>query len=159
MNDIAAEAAPTGWNAASARDLYNIPYWGDGYFDVGPEGHLQVRPTRNGAAIDLYELARKLPQQGLALPVLLRFTDVLHDRIDALTGAFGEVIGELGYGGRYTAVYPIKVNQQRDVVEAIVRHGGDRVGLEAGSKPELAAVLGLARPGAVVVCNGYKDRA
>jgi arginine decarboxylase len=152
MNDV-------GWNAASARDLYNIQYWGDGYFDVAPDGHLLVRPTRNGAAIDLYELTRKLPQQGLALPVLLRFTDVLHDRVAALTGAFGEVIREQGYGGRYTAVYPIKVNQQRDVVEAIVRHGGDRVGLEAGSKPELAAVLGLARPGAVVVCNGYKDRA
>src|SRR6185503_4556269 len=83
---------------------------------------------------------------------------ILQDRVDALTGAFGDVIRELNYGGRYTAVYPIKVNQQKSVVEEIVRHGGDRVGLEAGSKPELAAVLGLARPGAVVVCNGYKDR-
>src|SRR6185503_14416393 len=84
---------------------------------------------------------------------------ILQDRVDALTGGFGGVINELGYGGRYTAVYPIKVNQQKDVVDAIVRHGGDRVGLEAGSKPELAAVLGLARPGATIVCNGYKDRA
>jgi arginine decarboxylase len=159
MNDIAAEAAPTNWNAANARDLYNIQYWGEGYFDVAPNGHLLVRPSRNGTAIDLYELTRQLPQQGLALPVLLRFTGILHDRVDALTAAFGDVIRELDYGGRYTAVYPIKVNQQKDVVDAIVRHGGDRVGLEAGSKPELAAVLGLARPGAVVVCNGYKDRA
>jgi len=152
MNDV-------GWSAASARDLYNVPYWGDGYFDVAPNGHLLVKPTRNGTAVDLYELARSLPQQGLDLPVLLRFNAILHDRVDALTGAFGEVIRELGYGARYTAVYPIKVNQQRTVVEEIVRHGGDRVGLEAGSKPELAAVLGLARPGAVIVCNGYKDRA
>jgi arginine decarboxylase len=152
MNDI-------GWTAAQARELYNVQYWGEGYFDVAADGHLLVKPLRNGAAIDLHELARRLPQQGLDLPVLLRFTDILRDRVDALTGAFGDVIGELGYAGRYTAVYPIKVNQQKDVVEAIVRHGGDRVGLEAGSKPELAAVLGLARPGAVVVCNGYKDRA
>jgi len=159
MNDIAAKAAPTSWTAANAKDLYNVQYWGEGYLDVGANGHLLVRPTRNGTAIDLYELTRSLPQQGLALPVLLRFTDILRDRVDALTGAFGEVIRELGYAGGYTAVYPIKVNQQKDVVEAIVRHGGDRVGLEAGSKPELAAVLGLARPGAIVVCNGYKDRA
>ncbi len=152
MNDM-------GWTAAQARDLYNVQYWGEGYFDVGANGHLLVKPTRNGTAIDLYELTRSLPQQGLALPVLLRFTGILQDRVDALTGAFGEVVKELGYGGRYTAVYPIKVNQQKDVVDAIVRHGGDRVGLEAGSKPELAAVLGLARPGAIVVCNGYKDRA
>ncbi|MGH8481333.1 MAG: biosynthetic arginine decarboxylase, partial [Nevskiaceae bacterium] len=152
MNDL-------GWSAAQARDLYNVQYWGEGYFDVAPNGHLLVRPTRNGTAIDLYELARSLPGQGLALPVLLRFTGILHDRVDALTSAFGDVIRELGYGGRYTAVYPIKVNQQKDVVAAIVRHGGERVGLEAGSKPELAAVLGLARPGAMIVCNGYKDRA
>ncbi|HUR42261.1 MAG TPA: biosynthetic arginine decarboxylase [Verrucomicrobiae bacterium] len=148
-----------GWTAAQARDLYNVPYWGDGYFDVGANGHLLVRPKRNGTAIDLYELTRSLPRQGLDLPVLLRFNAILHDRVDALTGAFGDVIRELGYGGRYTAVYPIKVNQQKSVVEEIVRHGGDRVGLEAGSKPELAAVLGLALPGALVVCNGYKDRA
>ena len=152
MNDMA-------WTAADARDLYNVQYWGDGYFDVGANGHLLVRPKRNGTAIDLYELTRSLPQQGLDLPVLLRFNAILHDRVDALTGAFGEVIRELNYGARYTAVYPIKVNQQKSVVEEIVRHGGDRVGLEAGSKPELAAVLGLARPGAVIVCNGYKDRA
>jgi len=148
-----------GWNAAAAKDLYNVQYWGEGYFDVAANGHLLVKPTRDGTAIDLYELARSLPGQGLALPVLLRFTGILEDRVDALTGAFGEVMRELDYGGRYTAVYPIKVNQQKDVVAAIVRHGGERVGLEAGSKPELAAVLGLARPGAMIVCNGYKDRA
>ena len=152
MNDL-------GWTAANARDLYNVQYWGEGYFDVAANGHVLVKPKRDGTAIDLYELTRSLPAQGLDLPVLLRFNAILHDRVDALTGAFGEVTAELGYGGRYTAVYPIKVNQQKSVVEEIVRHGGDRVGLEAGSKPELAAVLGLARPGAVVVCNGYKDRA
>jgi len=156
MNEMTAP-----WTSADARDLYNMPWWGEGYFDVNAAGHLVVKPfrERSPAQIDLYELARKLPAEGLELPVLVRFANILHDRVDALTGAFAEVIGELGYGGAYTAVYPIKVNQQREVVEEIVRHGGDRVGLEAGSKPELAAVLGMARPGSTIVCNGYKDRA
>jgi arginine decarboxylase len=148
------------WQAANARELYNIPHWGEGYFDVADDGHLLVRPfrKRSPVAIDLYELARQLQREELALPVLVRFPDILSDRVDALTGSFAEVIEELGYKGRYTAVYPIKVNQQRVVVEEIVRHGGDRVGLEAGSKPELAAVLGVAPAGSVIVCNGYKDR-
>ncbi|MGH8538877.1 MAG: arginine decarboxylase, partial [Stenotrophobium sp.] len=153
------------WTAARALDLYNIPHWGEGYFDVaasGPaKGHVLVRPfrERSPVAIDLYELAQRLPKEGLQLPVLLRFNDILHDRVDALTGAFAGMIAELDYKGRYIAVYPIKVNQQRSVVEEIVRHGGARVGLEAGSKPEMAAVLGLAPAGSVIVCNGYKDRA
>ncbi|MGH8460919.1 MAG: biosynthetic arginine decarboxylase [Stenotrophobium sp.] len=153
------------WTAADARDLYNIPHWGEGYFDVaesGPaRGHVLVRPFRDRSpvAIDLYELAQRLPKEGLQLPVLVRFNNILHDRVDALTGAFAEMIAELDYKGSYTAVYPIKVNQQRSVVEEIVRHGGARVGLEAGSKPEMAAVLGLAPAGSTIVCNGYKDRA
>lgn len=157
MND----KAPPAWDLDQARELYNLPQWGEGYFDVGADGHVQVRPFRDrpAAAIDLYALARRLPREGLPLPVLVRFVNILHDRVDQLTGAFAAVIAELGYRGRYTAVYPIKVNQQGDVVEEIVAHGGARVGLEAGSKPELAAVLGLARPGSVIVCNGYKDRA
>ena len=148
-----------GWRAEHARELYNIPHWGEGYFDVASNGHLLVKPRRDATGIDLFELAQRLPKEGLALPVLVRFNNILHDRVDALTGAFAGVIQELGYRGHYTAVYPIKVNQQRSVVEEIVRHGGARVGLEAGSKPELAAVLGLAPAGAIVVCNGYKDRA
>lgn len=155
MNDMTAP-----WTPAQARDLYNMPWWGEGYFDVNAAGHLTVRPQREASPveIDLYELARKLPSEGLQLPVLVRFANILHDRVDALTGAFAGVIADLGYAGGYTAVYPIKVNQQREVVEEIVKHGAERVGLEAGSKPELAAVLGVARPGSVIVCNGYKDR-
>lgn len=151
----------TTFSPAQARDLYNIARWGEGYFDVSESGHVLVRPYRERSAvgIDLHELARRLPIEGLDLPVLVRFTDILRDRVDALTGAFAEVIREYAYGGRYTGVYPIKVNQQGSVVEAILNHGADRVGIEAGSKPELAAVLGLARPGSVIVCNGYKDRA
>src|SRR5579885_509929 len=158
MNDRSRSAA---WTPADAQRLYNMPQWGEGYFEVGDHGHVQVRPFRDASpvAVDLYELARRLQREGLALPVLVRFTDILRDRVDALTGAFDEVIADYAYRGRYTAVYPIKVNQQRSVVEAIVRHGGARVGLEAGSKPELAAVLGVAPAGSVIVCNGYKDRA
>ena len=138
-----------------------MPNWGEGYFDVSAHGTVTVRPFRDRSAVsvDLHALAARLPGQGLDLPVLLRFTDILRDRVDTLAAAFAGIIGEYGYSGRYTGVYPIKVNQQRSVVEAIVDHGGDRVGVEAGSKPELAAVLGLARPGSVIVCNGYKDRA
>lgn len=138
-----------------------MPNWGEGYFDVSDAGHVVVRPfrERSGVSVDLFELAQRLPAEGLDLPVLVRFTDILRDRVDALAGAFGGVIAEYGYQGRYTGVYPIKVNQQGSVVEAILGHGGERVGIEAGSKPELAAVLGLARPGSVIVCNGYKDRA
>ncbi len=144
-----------------AKARYNIPQWSEGYVDVNAKGHLCVRPRRTAdtPAVDLYELARALPKEGLDLPVLLRFTNILHDRVDALTGAFASVIEEYGYQGHYTAVYPIKVNQQKSVVDAILEHGGARVGIEAGSKPELAAVLGLALPGSIIVCNGYKDRA
>lgn len=149
------------WTPAQARGLYNMPNWGEGYFDVAENGHLVVRPFRERSAVsvDLYALAQRLPAEGLEWPVLVRFTDILRDRVDALAGAFASVITEYGYTGRYTGVYPIKVNQQKSVVEAILGHGGERVGIEAGSKPELAAVLGLAQPGSVIVCNGYKDRA
>src|SRR5580658_3135494 len=94
------------WTAQDASGLYNIPQWGEGYFGVGADGHLRVRPYRGRSPveIDLYELARRLPREGLELPVLVRFTDILHDRVDALTGAFAEVIAEYGYRGGYTAV-------------------------------------------------------
>lgn len=147
------------WSPAAARALYNIPQWSEGYVDVNDLGHVVIKPRREGTAIDLAALAARLPKEGLDWPVLVRFTDILRDRVDALTTAFAQVIEEYEYRGQYTAVYPIKVNQQKSVVEAIVEHGGARVGIEAGSKPELAAVLGVALPGSVIVCNGYKDRA
>jgi arginine decarboxylase len=149
----------TTWSSEDARARYNIPQWSEGYVDVNAQGHLTVQPFKQGVAVDLHALALRLPTEGLEWPVLVRFTDILRDRVDALTGAFAQVIAEYEYRGAYTAVFPIKVNQQKAVVEAIVEHGGARVGIEAGSKPELAAVLGLARPGSVIVCNGYKDRA
>ncbi len=138
-----------------------MPNWGEGYFDVNEAGHLCVRPhpSASEVSIDLHELTAQLPHQKLDLPVLLRFTDILRDRVDTLAEAFSTVIEEYSYGGKYTGVYPIKVNQQHAVVETILDQGGARVGIEAGSKPELAAVLGIARPGSIIVCNGYKDRA
>ena len=148
------------WDIQQARDTYNIPHWGGDYFDINVEGHLHVRPRRNAAhpGIDLFELSQEAQATGLSLPLLLRFSDILHDRVDTLCGAFAQAMSVAGYQGHYTAVYPIKVNQQKSVVQEILRHGEARVGLEAGSKPELMAVLALSRPGGVIVCNGYKDR-
>src|ERR1700758_1262871 len=158
MSSDGVKQAP--WGAPDAEALYNIPQWGEGYFGVSAGGSIVVRPfrERSKVEIDLHELARRLPREGLDLPVLVRFTDILKDRVDALTGAFAAVIAEDEYKGAHTAVYPIKVNQQREVVEAIVRHGAARVGLEAGSKPELAAVLGVAPTGGIIVCNGSTAR-
>jgi arginine decarboxylase len=148
------------WSLAQARDTYNITHWGNGYFDINAAGHLIARPDPQGShpGIDLHELTREFAGQGLTLPVLVRFSGILHHRIDTLCGAFGQAMQADGYQGRYTAVYPIKVNQQRSVVDAMLAHGAERIGLEAGSKPELLAVLARSRPGGVVVCNGYKDR-
>ncbi|NGP52881.1 biosynthetic arginine decarboxylase [Thioalkalivibrio sp. XN8] len=141
----------------SNRRLYGISRWSDGYFDIGPKGRLVVRPFRNGAAIDLVELVRRARLAGLAPPILFRFTDILRDRLDRLHNAFRNAMTERDYEARYRVVYPIKVNQQRSVVDTLVGHGGARVGLETGSKPELMAVLGVSPPGGLIVCNGYKD--
>ncbi len=148
------------WNIAHARDIYNIAHWGNGYFDINEAGHVIARPDPRAShpGIDLYELTKEFAGQGLTLPVLVRFSGILHHRIDELCGAFGAAMQANDYRGRYTAVYPIKVNQQRSVVDAMLAHGGERIGLEAGSKPELLAVLARSRRGGIVVCNGYKDR-
>ena len=149
------------WTVEDARQTYNIAHWGEGYFDVGGQGQVVVRPDRgrSDACIDLHALAGDLRRRGMSLPVLVRFTDILHDRVDTLCDAFAWAMEQHDYHAGYTAVYPIKVNQQRSVVGEIIAHGGRRVGLEAGSKPELLAVLALAgSDGGIVVCNGYKDR-
>ena len=147
----------TQWSIDKARQTYNIAHWSSGYFDINDAGHLVAKPDRQHG-IDLYELAQEIKAQGLSLPVLVRFSDILSDRVDALNQAFVQAKHSHGYQGAYTAVYPIKVNQQRSVVQAILKRGIDTVGLEAGSKPELLAVLAQIPVGGVVVCNGYKDR-
>ncbi len=143
-----------------ARDIYNISHWGGGYFDVSDDGHLIVYPTRRpeDGAVDLFELASKVGSHNLNLPVLLRFADIVHDRINTVRSAFDAARRDYDYRGKYTLVYPIKVNQQRSVVEEIISHDDGGVGLEAGSKPELMAVLAMSPPGSTIVCNGYKDR-
>jgi arginine decarboxylase len=153
--------APEPWTIESARTLYNVRGWGAGYIDVSDRGRVVVRPDRSHPEreLDLFEVARDLEEQGVALPVLLRFSEILRSRIESLSERFQQAIREYGYTGGYTTVYPIKVNQQRHVVEEIVqfgkRHG---VGLECGSKPELQAVLALSEDtDHMIVCNGYKD--
>ncbi len=148
------------WTIDDARELYNIEGWGIGYFDVNAAGHVTVHPTREvERGLDLYEIALDLQEQGLGLPLLLRFPDILRTRIETLTQKFQAAIQDFEYTGRYTTVYPIKVNQQRHVIEELVAFGDQHgVGLEVGSKPELLAVLALTdRTDHLIVCNGYKD--
>ncbi len=149
------------WNVDSARALYNIEGWGIGFFDINDKGHVVVRPDSDNTSreLDLFELASDLEAQGVGLPLLLRFSDILCSRIESLTERFSRAIREYEYTGAYTTVYPIKVNQQRHVVEEIVEFGkASGVGLECGSKPELQAVLALAEhTDHLIVCNGYKD--
>ena len=153
--------APRAWSIDAARELYQIGGWGAGFFDISPEGRVVVRPDRSrpDRTLDLYELAHDLEAQGLPLPVLLRFSDILKARIETLHARFASAIEEFQYTGSYTTVYPIKVNQQRHVVEEIVEFGqATGVGLECGSKPELQAVLALTdRTDHLIICNGYKD--
>jgi arginine decarboxylase len=149
------------WTIESARALYNIEGWGIGFFDINESGHVVVRPDREKTdrELDLFELANDLEEQGVGLPLLLRFSDILRSRIESLNEKFSRARVEFAYEGGYTTVYPIKVNQQRHVVEEIVEFGKVAgVGLECGSKPELQAVLGLAEhTDHMIVCNGYKD--
>jgi arginine decarboxylase len=148
------------WTARDALELYNVEGWGAGFFGVNDAGHVTVHPTREPAiAIDLFELATDLSGQGVRLPLLLRFPDILHERIASLTDRFAVARREFGYDGEYTPVYPIKVNQQRRVVQEIASAGNEHgVGLEVGSKPELLAVLALTeRTDHLIVCTGYKD--
>jgi arginine decarboxylase len=148
------------WSAAESAALYSISGWGHPYFHVNDAGRVEVRPDpRRDRRIDLYELVCDLKERGLDLPLLIRFSDVIGDRVRRLNEAFRSAISEYDYAGDYRGVYPVKVNQQRHVVEEIVGHGAAwGYGLEAGSKPELLIALAqMQRPGGLIVCNGYKD--
>ena len=131
------------WTLEDSKRLYNIEGWGIGYFGVNEEGHVTVHPTRDPQdGLDLFDLARDLEAQGVGLPLLLRFSDILRTRIESLSERFRAAIEEYGYQGTYTTVFPIKVNQQRHVVEEIAAYGKRfGAGLEVGSKPELQAAL------------------
>src|SRR5579862_2783934 len=148
------------WTAADANDTYNIPRWGCGYFGVNEQGNLIVQPRgENQGAIDMKELIDELVARGIQLPILLRFSDILRARIELLCGAFTGAIKEYDYKGQYRGVYPIKVNQNRTVVEEIIEFGRPfHYGLEAGSKPELLAIMAIHQDDeALIICNGYKD--
>lgn len=149
------------WTIEDAKEVYNVDHWSDGFFNIDEQGTLLAFPKgkHDPHSINLLELSESLLKENLTFPVLVRFTDILKTRLDQLYNAFTHVIQEANYQGKYTAVYPIKVNQQSSVVNAILQHGANRIGLEAGSKPELMAVLALTQqPNGLIVCNGYKDR-
>jgi len=147
------------WSTADAGELYDVASWGKGYFSVGSNGHLWVHPTKEPArGIDLRELVEKLELRGISLPILIRFAEILKHRLAELHQAFQNSIAEHGYKGGYCCVYPIKVNQQRQVVEEVFKYGRPyHFGLEAGSKPELLAVLAIADNDTPIICNGFKD--
>jgi arginine decarboxylase len=149
----------TAWSLDHARRTYSIPHWSEGYFDVDALGRISVAPRGpQGPSIPLPEVIDKAKAQGAKLPLLVRFPDILGDRLRKLQGAFAQAMTDWDYAGGYTAVYPIKVNQHAGVAGTLASHHGEGFGLEAGSKPELMAVLALSRPGGLIVCNGYKDR-
>ncbi|MCG8312164.1 MAG: biosynthetic arginine decarboxylase [Pseudomonadales bacterium] len=146
----------------TARSTYSVDHWSSGYFDINELGEVVLKVPTCGQQIPLTKVVELSRQQGLSLPLLVRFASVLQHRVQSLCKAFSDAMGELQYDAQYTSVYPIKVNQQRRVVEEIVSTQvgltNCHVGLEAGSKPELMAVLALSETGNTVVCNGYKDR-
>lgn len=147
------------WNTAAARHTYAVPHWSDGYVDVSDAGEIVMRPHGlKGPTLSLPQIVRQACDEGLRLPLLVRFPDILADRLARMQAAFAKAIADQDYTGGYTAIYPIKVNQQHSVVSELVHAGTAGFGLEAGSKPELMAVLAMARPGSIVICNGYKDR-
>ncbi len=148
------------WSIHDSLDLYQVERWSSGYFSINAEGHVVVTPRgKESGAIDLKGLVDEIQKRGIQLPLLLRFTDILRSRIELLNGAFTGAMAEYKYGGSYRGVYPIKVNQSRVVVEEVVEFGRQfHYGLEAGSKPELLAIMAIHQDDeSVIICNGYKD--
>ncbi|KAB8317648.1 biosynthetic arginine decarboxylase [Tolypothrix campylonemoides VB511288] len=149
------------WTIENSEELYRIEGWGQPYFSINAAGHITVSPRGDrGGSLDLYELVNALKQRNLGLPMLIRFSDILEDRIERLNACFAKAIARYSYPGTYRGVFPVKCNQQRHLIEDLVRFGKPhQFGLEAGSKPELMIALALLdTPGAMLICNGYKDR-
>ncbi len=147
------------WDVRQALELYEVDRWGDGYFDINDQGRVCVRPGReHGPWIDLKDQVDRLQQRGVDPPILFRFGQIIESRLRDIQGAFAAAIDEYDYRGDYCCVYPIKVNQQRQVVEEVLRGGAlHGFGLEVGSKPELLAVMAMADNAAPIICNGFKD--
>ena len=154
-------SAGQSWGIEDSLELYSVPAWGSGYFSINSLGHVVVRPDTTPAhEIDLFEVVQGLQERDLTAPVVVRFSDILAHRLRHLHAAFSQAIAENDYRNRYTAVFPIKVNQQRLVVEEVFRYGREfGFGLEVGSKPELLAVMAMteASPERPIICNGFKD--
>ncbi|MBE9129808.1 biosynthetic arginine decarboxylase, partial [Coleofasciculus sp. LEGE 07092] len=149
------------WTIEESEKLYRIQGWGEPYFSINAVGHVTVSPKGDrGGSLDLFELVEALKQRNLGLPLLIRFSDILEDRIERLNACFAKAIARYKYPGTYQGVYPIKCNQHRHLVEDLVRFGQPyQFGLEAGSKPELTIALAtLTTPNSLLICNGYKDR-
>ena len=154
------KTALAGWSIEEAREFYNIRQWGQGFFDINDKGNVVVYPEKNRQKyLDIKEFVDELQLREISPPVLIRFTDIMKKRIEEIQESFQQAIEEYNYKGRYIGVYPIKVNQSKQVVEDIIEFGCPyQFGLEAGSKPELLIVLAtLDTPGAPIICNGYKD--
>ncbi len=150
------------WTIRDSLELYHVLDWGSPFFAINGAGHVEVRPRAGDeTSLDLLELVENLGRRGVHTPLLIRFNDILDSRVRGLNDCFREAIEELEFRGNYRGVYPIKVNQQRHVVEELIQFGApEKLGLEAGSKPELLIALALLdTPGALIICNGYKDRA
>jgi arginine decarboxylase len=149
------------WKIENSEDLYRIEGWGRPYFSINAAGHVTVSPKgERGGSLDLFELVNALQQRNLGLPMLIRFSDILENRIERLNACFAKAIARYNYPGVYRGVFPVKCNQQRHLIEDLVRFGKPhQFGLEAGSKPELMIALALLdTPGALLICNGYKDQ-
>src|SRR3954453_14257321 len=152
----------TDWDVESAISTYNVDGWGGGYFTVNSTGNVETRPLQeNGGAIDILAVVHEARERGLPFPLVIRFQDLLRHRVESVNRAFQNAIAEFGYRGKYRGVFPIKVNQLREVIEEIVDAGQPfHFGLEAGSKPELVAALAMHKdPESLIICNGYKDPA
>jgi len=158
MNQSAPTPPP--WDIAAARALYNIQSWGSRYFDINEAGHVVAMPQRGaGSVVDITDVIEEARGRNLAFPLLIRFQDILRNRVEAINAAFAAAITEFNYQNSYRGVFPIKVNQLREVVEEILDAGKPfNFGLEVGSKPELFAGLAMQdHPGSLIICNGYKD--
>ena len=147
------------WRIEDSAELYNINGWGLKYFSINDKGHVAVTPREGNASVDLKELMDELQVRDVTSPVLVRFPDILDNRIEKISKCFEQAAEEYGYTAQNFIIYPIKVNQMRPVVEEIVSHGKKfNIGLEAGSKPELHAVLAInIDENSLIICNGYKD--
>ena len=148
------------WSVEKSASLYGINSWGNGYFKINSQGNVIVTPSGGqGPQVDLYELTQDLLDRGIRIPIMIRFQDIIKARVELLHNCFQKAFTDHGYKGQYCGVYPIKVNQQKHLVQELVKFGKDlRLGLECGSKPELLVVLALMNtPNAVIICNGFKD--